>query len=79
MSARKAKSEKSTYNHSNLSDQDFLDSLSTTEADENEPMVIDTWSRKHCIDPCQAKENDRKRKKEAKKKLKKEIKKERKL
>lgn len=38
-------------------------------------MVIDTWQRHHCIDPAQAKENQRKCKKLLKKQIKKEQKK----
>lgn len=60
------------------SDAEYLESLSTTECGDD-LFLINTWSRKHCLDPCQAKENDRKRKKETKKRLKKELKKERKL
>ena len=39
-------------------------------------MCIDTWSRKHCINPCIAKENEKKKRKIQKKARKKEMKRE---
>ena len=40
----------------------------------DDTLVINTWSRKHCIDPVQAKENDKKAKKARKKLEKKRLK-----